>query len=167
MNYEAALETYRQKRASLQNDLRALPQEQWTTSVEGSFNSLETLAHLAHMEGLYILEIEKRPESKWAERSPKTNFFFRQACKTMAKARPIPAPKSFHPTVSVETIEEGIELWEASANRIESLLADIPDSQTAMKHPFFGRMSRKDVLDLLTVHSDYHRQRLPLAAKSE
>lgn len=162
MSFEAALAEYKSTAESLKNDLLAMPEEKWTESVGGSFNALETLAHLAHVEDMYLGVIEKRSDAKWSHKRPGPNFLYRQVCKTLVKGKQIPAPKSFHPQTTVETIQEGIDLWNQTSQRIENCLTHIPDTETAARHPLFGRMSRFHVVEILKFHTEYHRQRLPL-----
>lgn len=162
MSYQESLAEYQAAVADLQRDLLAMPQEKWTESVGGSFNALETLAHLAHVEDIYLGVIDKRANAKWSQKRPGPNFLFGQVCKSLKKGKQVPAPKSFHPQQSVANIQEGVDLWNQSSNKLRQELEDIADTETAARHPLFGRMSRSHILEILTFHIGYHRMRLPL-----
>ena len=80
----------------------------------------------------------------------------------MAKPSTVAAPalKKFEPGTTMPLEESGAK-WRENRAKLVKHLSAFDDSEAAMKHPFFGLLSPRDLFILLEKHQDYHSVRLP------
>ncbi len=127
-----------------------------------SFSPLKAVEHMCLVDKGYVDLVAKFNKEKYAGKVGKPNFFYRFVVKSMTKPSNQAAPtiKKFSPE-SAMPLEESTLKWKEQRAKIVQHLSQFGDNDVAMKHPFFGLMSPRDIFILIEKHQDYHDVRLP------
>ena len=127
-----------------------------------SFSPLKAVEHMYLVEKEYVGFVSKFRKEKYAGKVGKPNFFYRFVLKNMAKPSNHVAPtiKKFVPD-SAMPLEEATQKWKEERAKLVQHLSEFGDNDVAMKHPFFGLLSPRDIFILMEKHQDYHDVRLP------
>jgi hypothetical protein len=142
--------------------VRAMSEEVQQTPVGKSFSPLKALDHMAVLEASYVKYTQKSNPAKLKGRKGKPNFFYGLVLKSMRKpvGKTSPTPKMFMPHGGM-SIDESEKLWKERRAKLVQLISPFGDDDAAMKHPFLGYLSPRDIFILLEKHQDYHDARLP------
>ncbi|MEI8282644.1 MAG: hypothetical protein WCG75_09595 [Armatimonadota bacterium] len=127
-----------------------------------SYSPLKAVEHMYLVDKGYVGFVAKFNKGKFAGKEGKPNFFYRFVLKSMTKPSNQAAPtiKKFSPE-SAMSLEESTRNWKEERAKFVQYLSGFGDSEVAMKHPFFGLLSPRDIFILLEKHQDYHDVRLP------
>jgi len=127
-----------------------------------SYSPLKAIEHMYLVDKDYVDFLAKFQKEKYAGKVGKPNFFYRFVLKSMAKPSNQAAPtiKKFTPE-SAMSLEESTQKWKEERAKIVQHLSTFADNDVAMKHPFFGLLSPRDIFILVEKHQDYHDVRLP------
>lgn len=143
------------RRKKLVDRVMALDPEAQALSKNKGFTPAETLDHMAASEAWYIDRLTPEQQSRKA----KPNFLFRWLVAQMRKTRQLPAPGAMRPRQGVDAAA-GADRWAKVREELGAALRASSYDDAIIRHPIFGRMSPKDILDLLEAHHDYHESRL-------
>jgi hypothetical protein len=142
--------------------VRAYPPEVQNKPVDKSYSPLKAVEHMYLVERMYVDQIDKFDKAKYAGKVGKPWFTYHFVLKNMAKPANTASPtiKAFSPDGTM-TLDESAANWREQRAKLITLLGDFDDNQAAIKHPFFGFLSPRDLFILLEKHTDYHEARLP------
>lgn len=144
------------------NRVGAYAPEVQSAPVGKSYSPLKAVEHMYLVERLYVDMMKKFDRAKYAGRMGSPWFTYNFVLKNMAKPSNTAAPtlKAFSPDGAMP-LAESASLWREERKKMIDQLEPFDDNQAAIKHPFFGFLSPRDLFILLEKHQDYHDVRLP------
>lgn len=125
------------------------------------FAPTEILEHLAMTEAMYLDFIRVLPQAK----PSKPNFLYRYTVKKCLAGSRLPTVKSLVPD-SAPSLEEAAARWNDVRQKLLGELDGALPGLTVVRHPFFGRLSTEDMLELMDAHCTYHDIRFPVLGAS-
>lgn len=142
--------------------VRSYPPEVQTAPFGKSYSPLKAVEHMYLVEKSYVELTQKFNRAKYAGKKGKPGFFYGFVLKNMAKPSNFAAPtlKKFVPE-SAMALEDAAAQWREERAKLVAHLAQFDDDAVALKHPFFGPLSPRDMFILAEKHQDYHGLRLP------
>lgn len=141
--------------------VKQMPDDQQKRPVGKSFAPVLAVAHMAVTEDIYLGLIRKTKPERIAGKKGKPNFIYGLVIKNMLKpkGKTIPSPAPFIPKSDTD-LEQAAADWRASRAEVIAYLAKFDDNEAAVKHPFMGLLSPRDLFILEEKHQDYHDARL-------
>jgi DinB superfamily len=125
------------------------------------FSPVEVIMHMALAETVSLEVMRQRPPIGLTTLRPKPSWIFAFALNRMEAGNGVPTIGSMMPKSDV-TLREADARWTEVRNEIHGLLSPLPTmDHVALKHPIFGLLSARDLLQLLSSHTRYHEIRFP------
>ena len=125
------------------------------------FSPVEVVMHMALAETFSLDLMRTRPPVGLTDLHPKPSWIFPFALNRMEAGNGVPTTGSMTPKSNV-TLQEADARWTEVRLEILDLLTPLPTLEcVALKHPLFGLLSARDLLQLLTSHTQYHEIRFP------
>jgi len=150
------------RRAAMTDRVAQLAQpEQVRRPRPSEFSPVEVIMHMALAETFSLEVMQQRPPIQLVKLRPKPSWIFPFALRRMEKGKGVPTIGSMTPKLNV-TLREADSRWTEVRKEIHDLLAPLQTmDRVALKHPMFGLLSTRDLLQLLTSHAQYHEIRFP------
>ena len=110
----------------------------------------------------YVEFAAKFDKTKSGGKPGKPSFIYRYVLRSLAKPSNFASPtlKRFEPENAMP-LEEAANKWRDERAKLVAYLENFDDNEAALKHPFFGLLSPRDMFILSEKHLDYHGLRLP------
>jgi len=137
------------------------PEQQAARVRPKDFSPLETLLHMGLAEAVDVEMIRLNPPAKLAGRKAKPSFIFGFSVRALAAGRPMPTMGAMTPK-TIPTFAEADAKWAAVRSELRGFLDSLGGAdEPVMKHPMFGLLSGRQLIELLAAHQQYHEIRLP------
>lgn len=125
------------------------------------FSPAQVIEHLAISDGSYMDFIARAAQLPVTTQVAEPRFLFKLVLKQLSKPKGLtPAPRQMQPT-GVGSVEAQAERWRLTRKMIGAHLAKYDDNAICLRHNLFGNMSPAQLIELLSVHQEYHDLRLP------
>jgi hypothetical protein len=125
------------------------------------FSPVQVIEHLAISDGSYMDFIARAAQQPVTSEIARPRFLYKLVLKQLAKPSGLtPAPRQMIPT-GIGSVEAQAERWRLTRQLIFAHLSKYEDNAICLKHNLFGNMSPAQLVELLSVHQDYHDLRLP------
>lgn len=141
--------------------VQAYPESVQNAPLGKGFSPAQVIEHLAISDGSYMDFIFKAAQLPVTNQAAKPRFLYKLVLKQLSKPQGLtPAPKQMLPT-GIGSIEAQAERWRLTRQMILAHLSKYEDDAICLRHNIFGNMSPAQLINLLSVHQDYHDLRLP------
>lgn len=150
------------RRKSMTDRILKMPPEQQKSGSSKAFSPAEVLDHMALTEEWYFPLMDKADRAALKPKGAKVNFLYRMVLRKLRSASSVPSMSAMTPKPDVKA-DDGAEHWGKVREELKSRLEAVPLDEPVFRHPMFGRMSPRHVIEIFDAHTDYHEKRLVVA----